>query len=210
MMDPCRGLQISQIHLYNHENNFSGDFQINLTNWRCWIDSLVQISVLANIVSPSNKPVTTSVIVINWREKLSKEAKFELSLACISLRGCLARIYLGYLHFLILRFWNWIETNVYPPTTLSLLLYNGENLSLRSILLFAHGDICIGRFELYRQITRVRGKWIKKGYLIYWLCHRYLCECRLDQTCLVARLSATEIWATAIFFFNNWFLTAFY
>ena len=123
----------------------------------------------------------------------------------ISLRGYLARIYLGYRHFLILCFWNWIETNLYPPTTHSLLLYNGENLSLRSILLFAHGDICIGRFELYRQITRVRGKWIKKKCLICWLCHRYLCVCRLNQTCLVARLSATEIWATAIFFFNNWF-----
>jgi hypothetical protein len=32
MMDPFRGLQMSQIHLYNHENNFSGDYQLNLTN----------------------------------------------------------------------------------------------------------------------------------------------------------------------------------
>ncbi len=32
MMDPFRGLQMSQIHLYNHGNNFSGDFQLNLTN----------------------------------------------------------------------------------------------------------------------------------------------------------------------------------
>jgi hypothetical protein len=52
-------------------------------------------------------------------------------------------------------------------------------------------------------IVRVHGtkeNELKKSYSICWLCHRYLCECKLNLTCLVARLSATEIWATAIFF----------
>ena len=81
----------------------------------------------------------------------------------ISLRGYLARIYLGCRHFLSCAFGIDVrQMYTHPPPFHSYFkmekIYPCAVYYLHIGILFAHGDICICRFELYRQITRVKGK----------------------------------------------------